>query len=126
MAINQVEMIEEGVMNIANDMPVDNNLLVSLPAEQPASYEYLNDVRTTYSSIPTTLDTPTATGMRFKRHNCATWEYPMIEKKVVKIRVALQEGVLFLDLEDILEGVCGIDVTPSKIANITKGLVPVG
>lgn len=123
--INQVEILEDGVMNIQPELPVDNNLLVSLPTEHPASYEYLNELRNTFGSLTTNLEAPNATGVQFKRNNCTVWEYPLVDKQTVKIRLALQEGQVFFDLEDILDGVCGIDVTASKIASLTKTLVPV-
>ena len=99
----------------------DANLLVPLN-EQPSSYNYINEGG---FAVPPSLEVPSSSGMRFKKNNCCIWVYTLIDKKTCEIRIALQDGQVFFNLEDILEGVCGIEVTLNKLVNLTKSLVPV-
>ena len=119
--IGQVEMLDEGVMNIQQEIP-DHTILVPLN-DQPPAYNYINE--TTYPAVSTTLENPSSTGMRFKKNNCTVWEYTLLDKKTASIRLALQDGQVFFDLEDILEGVCGIEMTMNKLISVTKSLTPV-
>lgn len=120
--INQVEMLDENEINMGNDLPVDNNIMVSIPDDHGITYDYMNDIRPTVTPVSSLMDAPNAKAICFKHQNCTTWEYPIYEKKTAKIRLALQEGQLFFDLDDILENVCGIDATPAKLTSLTKTL----
>lgn len=124
--INQVSLIGEGVINLPSELPVEGNHFVSLPTvSQNVSYDSYLDIRpSTFPATTPVLEIPSATEVRFKRPNCVTWNYP-VDKEEVKIRMAIQDGQLFFDLNDILDGVCGYNVIPSKIQSLTKSLLPV-
>lgn len=126
--IPQMEMMEDGVMSIHQDIPNATNLLGPIPEEalppRPNAYDYASELHNNYSTV--TRDSDTVSYIRFRHNNCATWTYRLSEKQEVKIRIALQENQLFFNLEDILSGVCGVDLAPSKIVSETRSLAFVG
>lgn len=126
--IPQMEMMEDGVMSIHQDIPNATNLLGPIPEEalppRPNAYDYASELHNNYSTV--TRDSDTVSYIRFRHNNCATWTYRLSEKQEAKIRMALQENQLFFNLEDILSGVCGVDLAPSKIVSETRSLAFVG
>ena len=125
LAINQVGPLGEGVINFPSEIPVEGNHFVSLPnVNQNVTYDSYLDIRPSFPTETSVLEIPSATEVRFKRPSCVLWHYP-VEKDVVKIKMAIQDGQLFFNLNDILDGVCGYSIIPSKIQSLTKSLLPV-
>lgn len=128
LSIPQMEMMEDGVMNIHQEMQNGANLIGPIPEEtmphHQTTYDYTSELHNNFSTI--TRDSDSVSYIRFRHNNCATWTYNLSEKQEVKIRVALQENQLFFNLEDILSGVCGLELARSKLMAETKPLAFVG
>ena len=132
LAMTQMDIIDDALPSYQHELPPDAPILVSLPAEshdsrgdarQEASYDYLAELTNTYASL-SPEGVPAV--LRLKRHNCVVWDFPVGEKKTAKLRLGLQEGQLFLALDDVLGPICGIPLSRDKLAALVKPLVPVG
>ena len=133
LAMSQMDLIDDALPAYQHELPADAPLLVSLPAEtqdsrseprsEAATYDYLAELTNTYASL-SPEGVPAV--LRLKRHNCVVWDFPVGEKKTAKLRVGLQEGQLFLALDDVLGAICGIPLSRDKLAALVKPLVPVG
>lgn len=125
--MNQIDMMDDGVMAIHQDVPSNSGILGSIPEENIShrrTYDYTSELRNNYSTV--TQNGESVTYVRFRHNSCSVWTYSLMDKQDVKIRIALQENQLFFNLEDILTGVCGLELPTQKILAATRNLAFVG
>ena len=129
LAMSQMDIIDDALPSYQHEPPADAPILVSLPAENQehrqdgGTYDYLAELTNTYASL-SSEGVPAV--LRLTRHNCVVWDFPVGEKKTAKLRLGLQEGQLFISLDDVLGSICGIPLSRDKLASLVKPLVPVG
>ena len=125
--MGQMDIMEEN-LPYQQEVNQDPSLMVSLPAEnqdihpEQVNFDYMTDMPNNYASLSSD---GTSAVVRLKRPNCAVWDFALSEKKTVKIRLGLQDGQLFLALEDIIINVCGVTLSYEKMMSMTKNMVPV-